>query len=279
MATHQSKAQPDGEESWTYVTSKRNRHQPGRRNKAPPTANLASNKKRPSQPQVSKSSQLTLTEIKADHEKFAKQWRDSACCRKLKEILESKTSELEMSKAICFGLGSFDPDDGSWNIKRRSHVQLAAFITLVEWMEKQSAQKIRCLFQEPCLTVADTEFLVGLGYEVVTSPDGFESVSEDSLVYGIHLYRDIYAAALEKAIPAMFIGTEYDVWEGCTDTEDPTLATMKALDEVCEKVSFPDDNDFYPTFTSTTIHWRKSSPEVASDSTAAADVAPVDSVT
>lgn len=32
---------------------------------------------------------------------------------------------------------------------------------------------------------------------------------------------------------------------------------MKQLDGSCDKIKFPDDQDFYPTFTSTTIHWRK----------------------
>lgn len=32
---------------------------------------------------------------------------------------------------------------------------------------------------------------------------------------------------------------------------------MKDLHDSCEEVKFPDDKDFYPIFTSTTIHWRK----------------------
>ncbi|KAI1872163.1 uncharacterized protein JN550_003882 [Neoarthrinium moseri] len=202
---------PKGEEeSWTFVTSKRHR-QTGKR-KAVPLASATVPVTKPS-PQARASTHLSLQEIQLDHEKFSRQWAESECCRRLQELLSSKECSSRPTKAICLGLGSFDPEDGSWQIRRRSHVQLAAFITIVKRLEASDKIKIRCIFQEPCFTNADKKFLQTLGFEVVDSPSGFDEVSEDSILFGVHLYRDIYSAAIEKAIPAIFIGTGYDVWE------------------------------------------------------------------
>lgn len=194
------------EEAWTFVSSKRNRQS---KRRAPPVAGTISHTSAP----VRTTPNLPVEEIRTDYKKFSQQWTNSKCCRKLKEVLQSKSCHPRPQKAICLGLGSFDPEDGSWQTRRRSHIQLAAFVTLVESLEKDPKEKMRCIFQEPCFTTSDIDFLESLGYEVLDSPGGFEAVSEDSIVFGIHLYRDIYTAAIGKAIPTMFIGTGYDVWE------------------------------------------------------------------
>ncbi|KAK9772152.1 putative SRR1-like domain-containing protein [Seiridium cardinale] len=207
----------DGEEAWTFVTNKRNR-QSGKRapTLAPTTA--------PAAPQTRTTPNLSVEEIRSDHRKFVQQWVDSKCCNKLKDITQAKSCHPSPTKAVCLGLGSFDPEDGSWQIRRRSHVQLAAFMTFVECVEQLCGRKVRRIFQEPCFTVGDKEFLTSLGHEIVDSPKGFEEISEDSIVFGIHLYRNIYSVAIEKALPAIFIGTGYDVWErygsraSCTQT-------------------------------------------------------------
>lgn len=40
------------------------------------------------------------------------------------------------------------------------------------------------------------------------------------------------------------------------DTQSTEWARMKELDESCGKARFPEESDFYPAFTSTSIHWR-----------------------
>ncbi|KAM0808404.1 putative SRR1-like domain-containing protein [Seiridium cardinale] len=239
----------DGE-AWTFVTNKRNR-QSGKRapTLAPTTA--------PAAPQTRTTPNLSVEEIRSDHRKFVQQWVDSKCCNKLKDITQAKSCHPSPTKAVCLGLGSFDPEDGSWQIRRRSHVQLAAFMTFVECVEQLCGRKVRRIFQEPCFTVGDKEFLTSLGHEIVDSPKGFEEISEDSIVFGIHLYRNIYSAAIEKALPAIFIGTGYDVWERYADSKDSSWARMRQLHDSCDTLPFPDDKDFYPTFTSTTIHWLR----------------------
>ncbi|KAI0130390.1 hypothetical protein BJ170DRAFT_681842 [Xylariales sp. AK1849] len=266
--TQLNSQQSNGEALWTCVSSKRNR-QTGVK-KATTPANHATSTMMHSN-QAKRTDQLSVSEIQSDHARFSQQWTTSASCRQLKGVLMSRTCQPTPSKAICFGLGSFDPEDGSWHVKRRSHVQLAAFMTLVECLNKEAEHKIRCIFQEPCFTRADADFLRGLGHEVVDSPFGFDQVADDTVVYGIHLYRDIYAAIIEKTVPAIFVGTGYDIWESCGDTEVHNWARMKQLNESCEKVKFPDDGDFYPAFTSTTIHWRHFATEGLDDLTAAVE--------
>lgn len=234
------------EEPWIYVTGKRHRHSGTK-------SAVIKHVSRDSRT----SAHLSAAEIKSDHQRIKQQWTESSCCENLKQLMLSKSSGTDPSNAICLGLGSFDPPDGSWQVKRRTHVQLAAFTTIVECLKKRSNQDIRCVFQEPCFTPHDKEFLASLGYEVVDSPAGFEMVADDSLVYGIHLYRAVYSMAIENHIPAIFIGTGYDAWESCADINATKWVRMKEMDQISEKATFKDDDDFYPAFTSTTIHWRR----------------------
>lgn len=119
-----------------------------------------------------------------------------------------------MTQAVCLGIGTFDPEDGAWEVKRRTHIQLVAFQFIVaELFQGQSRMPIRCFFQEPLFTPADRDFVGGLGHEVVESPAGFDMIDQGTLVFGVHLYRDIYNHAISKCMPAVFIGTGLNVWE------------------------------------------------------------------
>ncbi|KAH6648664.1 hypothetical protein BKA67DRAFT_369779 [Truncatella angustata] len=252
------------EESWTHVTSKRNR-----RGKKGPNVNDSIK----CHAAARTATHLSVEEIKSDHKKFSQQWTESDCYHKLKELIPSKSYQPFPTKAICLGLGSFDPEDGSWQIRRRSHIQLAAFVTLVDCILPPGNQKLRCIFQEPCFTRGDVEFLESLGYEVVESPRGFEEVSEDAIVVGIHLYSDIYTKAFKGAIPALFIGSGVDVWEsrGFAFKDDPQWEKMRLLHDISDKIPFPDDKEFYPIFSDTTIHWRKPKDDELDDLTSAVD--------
>lgn len=48
---------------------------------------------------------------------------------------------------------------------------------------------------------------------MVKSPEGFEMVDQQCLVYGIHLYRDVYAKVIEHNFPAMYVGTDWESWD------------------------------------------------------------------
>ncbi|KAI3391880.1 hypothetical protein diail_6648 [Diaporthe ilicicola] len=79
------------------------------------------------------SPQLSVDDIKADHNRIASKWRQTQCCEQLCHIIRERSSSHEMiSRAVCLGIGAFDPDDASWTAQRRSHIQLAAFLAMVE---------------------------------------------------------------------------------------------------------------------------------------------------
>lgn len=198
-------------ESWTFVAPKKRRSAAHRKPKThtPAVAKTAA----VHAPQPTRDSYLTVDEIKADHQRIKEQWLNSSCCQNLKKLIISRESDKVVSTVVCLGIGSFDPPDGSWQVKRRTHAQLAAFQTLVELLNERATEPIRCIFQEPYFTPADREFLEGMAYEIVESPHGYKSIDEHTFLYGIHMYKETYSDAIADHIPAIFIGTGWDTWE------------------------------------------------------------------
>ncbi|OTA58969.1 hypothetical protein K449DRAFT_334000 [Hypoxylon sp. EC38] len=199
---------------------------------------------------------LSVSDIESEHQRITDQWGTSMCCRQLQQVVASRPSGPTITHAVCFGLGSFDPDDGSWESRRRAHVQLAAFLCMVEELQRSQPQPIHCLFQEPVFNSADKNFICSLGYKVVDSPEGFEQVGPSTLVFGIHLYKDVYAQAIDGHPPAIFVGTPREIWEECHGSDSLDWVKLKELDAQCDKVKFPEDGE-YTTFSGTTIHWRR----------------------
>lgn len=74
-------------------------------------------------------------------------------------------------------------------------------------------QPIECFYQEPRFAQPDKDFVESLGGKIVDSPGVYDMTDESTLVFGVHLYRDIWAAALKKSLPAIFVGTGWNVWE------------------------------------------------------------------
>ncbi|KAI0542810.1 hypothetical protein GGR58DRAFT_171956 [Xylaria digitata] len=201
---------------------------------------------------------LSLDQVKQDYDRFSSQWKSSPSHGQLQELLSSRTNDTSSvaTKAVCFGLGTFDPPDGAWEQKRKAHVQLAAFLAIVEHFQSKASYRIRCVFQEPILNSIDKAFIESLGHEVVESPIGFQLVDPETLAFGVHLYRDIYSQVIATHIPAMFVGTSYEIWEDAHGAENLDWARMKELDRLCVKAKFP-ENQADTTFSSTVIHWRR----------------------
>ncbi|KAI3338090.1 hypothetical protein F4824DRAFT_488966 [Ustulina deusta] len=201
---------------------------------------------------------LSLEQVKQDHDRLAGQWKSSSSYGRLQELLSSHAASMggSVTTALCFGLGTFDPPDGAWEQKRKAHIQLAAFLTVVEHLQSKAGPRIRCVFQEPILNSVDKAFIASMGHEVVESPIGFQLVDPETLVFGVHLYRDIYSQVIAAHIPVMFVGTSYEIWEDFHGAENLDWTRMKQLDQVCAKAKFP-ENQADTTFSSTSIHWRR----------------------
>lgn len=156
---------------------------------------------------------LSVEQVKQEHDRISDQWKSSSSCRRLQELLSSHSTSSSVTKAICFGLGTFDPVDGAWEQKRKAHIQLAAFLAIVDYLRSKEGHAISCFFQDPIFNPVDKAFIESLGHQVVESPVGFQLVEPSALVFGVHLYRDVYSQIIATHTPAMFIGTAYEVWE------------------------------------------------------------------
>ncbi|KAJ2990319.1 hypothetical protein NUW58_g3009 [Xylaria curta] len=245
--------EPQETETWVKVHRRKGRSST---KKAAPMGLVQSREPAPGIPS------LTLEQVKRDHGNLAEQWKSSPSYRQLQELLSLHTAStgISVTKAICFGLGTFDPPDGAWQQKRNAHVQLAAFLAIVEHLQGKTGNQIRCVFQEPIFNPVDKAFIASLGHEIVESPVGFQLVDPETLAFGVHLYIDVYSQVIATCTPAMLVGTSYETWEDSRESQMSTQhldwTRMKDMDQACVKAQFP-DNLPDRTFSSTTIHWRR----------------------
>ncbi|KAJ0295527.1 uncharacterized protein N0V96_005493 [Colletotrichum fioriniae] len=209
MATaEQFEAEKPKHDEWIHVKSKSR----SRRSAPKPPVKGPGAISKPAEPRSHKS----VIDITAEYHSFKSKWRETICCLSLKKLVRDNfEGHRRVRKAVCLGVGTFDPEDGGWDAKRRSYIQLDAFLTVVEVLSELYKESIPCLFQEPRFTLNDEAFLTSLGHEVVESPAAFEAVDEETIVFAVHMYRPIYEATLGKAVPAMFVGTGWDVWDEC----------------------------------------------------------------
>lgn len=66
------------------------------------------------------------------------------------------------------------------------------------------------------------------------------------------------------------VNTRWLTHNSCANPESFDWTRIEELDKLCDKVDFPKDEDFYPAFTSTVIHWRKKTDEPVVDDVEAA---------
>ncbi|KAI6363240.1 hypothetical protein MCOR25_005959 [Pyricularia grisea] len=198
-------------------------------------------------------------------------------------------SHAPITRAICLGNGPLHAPDSSWDRRRAANIQTATFLALVELLtcdlfvgssssSHEKKPRIRCIFQEPLYTAADRAYLTTtLGCEVVDDPDALEHVTEDSLVWGVHMYHSVYGDILCRvAEPAMLVGTPWDVWDALPPDEDGRVAeSLKGLAKMdasaeYDLFAFPQDEGHF-TFCDTGIYWRRNRTMAAQDKPLAAE--------
>ncbi|EXF75623.1 hypothetical protein CFIO01_10385 [Colletotrichum fioriniae PJ7] len=260
MATaEQLEAEKPKHDEWIHVKSKSR----SRRSAPKPPVKGPGAISKPAEPRSHKS----VIDITAEYHSFKSKWRETICCLSLKKLVRDNfEGHRRVRKAVCLGVGTFDPEDGGWDAKRRSYIQLDAFLTVVEVLSELYKESIPCLFQEPRFTLNDEAFLTSLGHEVVESPAAFEAVDEETIVFAVHMYRPIYEATLGKAVPAMFVGTGWNVWDEFALMKDGDFKCMSDMHASHKHFRFPQDGT-YTTFSSTCVYWRPKSETVVQQET------------
>ncbi|KKO97624.1 hypothetical protein THAR02_10272 [Trichoderma harzianum] len=211
---------------------------------------------------------LTKEEIQKDFDNFNAQFQTSPGAASLRDTITEFVSDAladgndrPVTQAISLGIGSFDPTDGSWQLKRRAHTQLAAMLFMVRLLEeKTSSGPIKCIFQEPIFTPGDIAFLSAMGHEVVDSPVASNSVNAGTLFYGPHLYKEIYGKALKGELPSIWVGTDWVVWSKTflspSKEEEEHLLAIKKMHETYKHVTFPEDDKDNTIFYATSLYLK-----------------------
>ncbi|QBZ66405.1 hypothetical protein PoMZ_13381 [Pyricularia oryzae] len=225
-------------------------------------------------PSTPEQHQSDLAEIDRTYARVRTAYISSASYAALEALVRAHAaSHAPITRAICLGNGPLHAPDSSWDRRRAANIQTATFLALVELLAgdfvvgssgDDKRPRIRCILQEPLYAAADREYLTTtLGCEVVDDPEALEHVTEDSLVWGVHMYHTVYGDILRRvAEPALLVGTPWDVWDALPPDEDGRVAeSLKGLAEIdasaeYDLFTFPQDEGHF-TFCDTGIYWRK----------------------
>ncbi|KAF4627285.1 hypothetical protein G7Y89_g10870 [Cudoniella acicularis] len=181
----------------------------------------------------------TLQEMQDELGYWRKNWEKSTAPEQLKVLLNKKKGDgsKKISNVVVLGLGSLQI--ARLEGRRASHTQFAALETVVSILAGE--EKIHIVFQDPIYTDMDKQLLCHLGHQVVEDPAGFESIGEDTLVYAIHCYGDVYRKVAEGIKPAILICTDLDNF-GKFNLSETTEEATKVFEDIvdgCEKIDFP----------------------------------------
>lgn len=114
---------------WIHVKSKPRRRDPKSQHTKAPSNLSVNHSNGPLKPRTD--NLRGSDDIAVEYNRIRARWEDEAACRELKRrVQEGNISPV--SRAVCLGIGTFDPPDGGWEAKRRTFVQLIAFLVLVE---------------------------------------------------------------------------------------------------------------------------------------------------
>ncbi|TVY43639.1 hypothetical protein LSUB1_G000997 [Lachnellula subtilissima] len=199
----------------------------------------------------------TLEEMREEFTYWKKSWETDNASAELKKALEGKGGS-GVKKCVVLGLGSLQ--SARREGRRASFTQLAALETLLSLIGLSPGaicrEKIPVVFQEPHFTDTDKQLLRELGYEVVEDPKAFGEIEENSLVYAIHCYADVYKKVSEQKRPAVFIGTDVENF-GRFALSETAEVTAEALDEMVKQYEATDFPQIRHDFSDTKIYWRK----------------------
>lgn len=191
------------------------------------------------------------------HHRICDTNQKSEWCKELKVIIaKNAPTHTTITKAICLGVGSFDPSS-SPEFRRFAHCQLWAFNLIVKTLEEHYNSRIPCLIQEPAFSEEDKKFCRDTHkLEVVETPAAFEQVDCSTFIFGIHLYIPLWTLALQKVLPALYVGCNMACWLGSVENgyKDVDPSRIRLMDLYYDHWSFPQDPS-QPVFSDTCIYW------------------------
>ncbi|KAG6273142.1 hypothetical protein E4U48_002937, partial [Claviceps purpurea] len=173
------------QQQWQVVQPKKNR-----RSRKTPTAIIS--------PRAIRNTEASrsLEDITSEYHRMRQDLSTQQCCHSIRLLIRANAGTCSrVDKAVCLGMGSFDPPDGAWEAKRRAYIQYLVFEAMVQELD------------------ADTAFLTARGHAVVPAPLASTAVTPHTLLYGIHLYRPLYEEALQDHLPSAYVGTDWETWE------------------------------------------------------------------
>lgn len=161
---------------------------------------------------VSKLVWLSQKEISETFQSYIQELEQPECYQALKGIfdLDHKTN---ITQCLCLGLGPFAI--GVENVKsghrdeykNTSLHQLAVLTVILKVLGEQHNIK-PVYFQDPVFTRDEREFLRSLGYKTMEDPDANRHMSTSTFVFAPFLGWNVFAEALKKAFPALYIGAD-----------------------------------------------------------------------
>ncbi|KFY23277.1 hypothetical protein V493_05964 [Pseudogymnoascus sp. VKM F-4281 (FW-2241)] len=148
---------------------------------------------------------FTLEEITTKYESLKEKWEESDACKELIKLVQPYEGKSQIKNVVVMGLGSFQTQFGDFS--RNTLMQLAALDTIRKTL---AIWDMPVIAQDPAFSPLDKEFLQSLGCEVLESPEGFDLINGDSLVYAIHCYPIVYDEVGKKGPPAVLIGNDLE---------------------------------------------------------------------
>ena len=145
---------------------------------------------------------IPLDQVAEIHARFLECWESSDCWKTFADLYEKvlvSYKHLRLTNCVCLGLGSISEGRDS------SRHELAALVSMLNLLGKRHTIK-DVVFQDPVFNDVDKAFLTKLGYSVVSTPLGFESIDENTFCFAPHLENEVFAEALKGAYPALCIG-------------------------------------------------------------------------
>ena len=190
-------------------------------------------------------------------------WLKISTHMSLKHIFETVNLPTNITKVVCFGLGSIDRIRwiGSERMEAEEEergsthalLQHCAALSLKTWAEGRCGKEVQCLVQDPVYNDLDKVFLPSIGITIVEDPKGFLEVDENTLVFSVGPNVPVREIIAEIAQPAVMVWDK--VQEDSVLTTDPVSRRVWELVQQYEEFDIPACDEI--TYSLLSVYVRK----------------------